>query len=385
MPLGAADPPGVFHASVATEGETFRSAGGGVARTRELARLAAVGEALERYAAIHATLPLRRAEDLDRERRVRLCEFTLHSDEQRARPDYPHRGVFTDDEWLTEAFDLRTNEPVWVPAALVTLADTHGALATSSGLAADPDPARALLRALQELVERDAYMTTWMHQLGGRLVEAGPIDAEVGGDRRVYDLTPGHSPHPVAAVTGTLHLEGWPRHSLGLACRSRWDDAVERATLEMVQGTMFVGQLLRRRPDLVGLPVDRVTGFDEHAVYYAANPRLWAELPIHLQAEWADPPRDRSGPSVAHELLDLVEALHAAGFRTFYRDLTTVDVNQLGVTVVRVLSPDLTPIHHDHRWPFIGGRAADLAGRYPDGVRRRGSRSFPSPYPHALG
>lgn len=387
VPRSAADVPDVFHASVATEGEVFRSAGGGVARTPETARVAAVGEALERYAAIHATLPLRQPDTLDGARTVRLADFTLHSDRQRARPDYPHAGVFTESEWLTEAFDLTSNEPVWVPAALVTLNDTQGALATSSGLAADPDPYKALLRALQEIVERDAYMTTWMHQLGGRLVHAGAIDARLGGDMRVYDLTPRPSPHPVALVTGTLDLHGRPRHSLGVACRSRWADAVERATLEMLQGTMFVGQVLHRRPDLMGLDPDEVTGFDEHAVYYTANPDAWADLPLHAHAEWADPPKDAA--TATHEprrqLASLVAALDAAGVRLFYRDLTTVDVAQLGITVVRVLSPDLTPIHHDHRWPFLGGRATDLQARYPDGMERRGDRIHPSPFPHALG
>ena len=97
--------------------------------------------------------------------------------------------------------------------------------------------------------------------------------------------------------------------------------------------------------------------------------------------------RDRSSPHPRpdDEIAALVDALTAAGVRLYYRDLTTVDVNQLGITVVRVLSPDLTPIHHDHRWPFIGGRANDLQWRYPDGEERRGNRAFPSPFPHALG
>jgi ribosomal protein S12 methylthiotransferase accessory factor len=70
--------------------------------------------------------------------------------------------------------------------------------------------------------------------------------------------------------------------------------------------------------------------------------------------------------------------------RLLYRELTPVDCNQLGLRVVRVVSPDLAPLHHDHRWPFLGGRTADVGWRYAD-APERSAGSFPSPHPHALG
>ncbi|NNE12875.1 MAG: hypothetical protein HKN41_11605, partial [Ilumatobacter sp.] len=65
----------------------------------------------------------------------------------------------------------------------------------------------------------------------------------------------------------------------------------------------------------------------------------------------------------------------------FYRELTTVDCNQLGLRVVRVVAPALTPLHHDHRWPFLGGTTPDVKRRYPD----LEPGEFPSPFPHGLG
>ncbi len=384
VPLGAADPPGVHHASVAMDDRPDVSAGGGVGRTPDAAHTAAVGEAVERYVATHATLPLRRLEDLDRERAWPHVLWTGHSEEQRSQPDHPDAGA-PPDTWLTCAFDLTDNLPVWVPASLVTLNPGYRTRATSSGLAAHPDPWLALVRALQELVERDAFMTTWLHQLGGRLVEQRPVDPHLGGDLRLYDLTPSFSPHPVAMATGTLGLSGRPRHSLGVACRSTWEDAAERAELELLQGLVFVAHRLARDPAMWALDRRQVTGFDEHALYYTANPADWLELPLHVDAQWAEAPVGAPAVSTHDELHQLVEALQAAGVRMAYRDLSTVDADQLGVRVVRVVSPDLTPIHHDHRWPFLGGRAGDLEWRYPDGPARRGDRTFPSPYPHPLG
>ncbi|MDD9369877.1 MAG: YcaO-like family protein [Acidimicrobiales bacterium] len=439
VPASAAQVAGVHHASVPLDADPGRSAGGGVARDADLAATAAVAESLERWAASVATLPLRRASTVPAGEQVSPDAWTLHAPDQRRDPAFPHSAAYPADPWLTEAYDLVTNASRWVPAALVSLTDDFGALATSSGLAADPSVTKALLRATQELVERDAYVATWLHQLGGREVPVPAFAAEVaplGGVVRAFDCTPRFSPHPVALVAGTLPLGGSPRHSLGVACRATWAEAVERAYLEMLQGTVFVGHVLSAHPELVGMAPGAVTGFDEHAVYYAANPRRWDEVPLLRHAEPAPPPPVRApeadpspeartgtsgetpgtsgvrtgtpgerpgtsgvttgtpgerpgtpgeGSSPARQLHRLVTALGEAGVRLYYRELTTDDCNQLGLRVVRVLSPDLTPLHHDHRWPFLGGTTADVAWRYPEAQQRRGNRPFPSPHPHALG
>lgn len=387
IPPAAADPAKVFHASVTREDYDFASAGGGVATSLAAAKTAAVGEALERYAASTITLPVAVADDLPESAQVLLPgDFTLHSVDQKARPHYPHGHYAGDgDERFTEVYDLHDNAPIWVPAALVGLTNEFGAYATSSGLALHSDPWLALQRATEELIERDAFMTTWFHQLGGKLVDDRPADSRLGGRLRVFDITPDFSPHPVAIVTGTLPLQGLQRHSMGVACRPAWDEAVERAELECLQGITFVGQKLAREPDLHELTAATTRNFDHHAVYYAANPEQWEDLPLHRFAEPFAPPATDNPGSSGELLRELVTRLRAAGVRLLYRDLSTIDIRQLGLTAVRVLSPELTPIHHDHQWPFLGGRASDLSFHYADGSARSAGRRYPSPFPHGLG
>ena len=366
LPATAADPAGVFHASVAREDYDFASAGGGVARSVAGAQTAAVGEALERYAASTSRLPLTDVDDLQHEANVLPAStFTLHSERQREDPQYPHGRYSADgDRWFTTAFDLATNEPSFVPAALVGLTNEFGAYSTSSGLALHSDPWLALLRAAEELIERDAFMTTWFHQLGGKLVEDRVADDRLGGRIRVFDITPDYSIHPVAIVTGTLPLQGQPRHSMGVACRPNWGEAVERAELECLQGITFVGQKLAREPELHALTAANTRNFDHHAVYYAANPDEWEQLPLHRFAIESPAPQTDNHGSSGELLRSLADHLNIRGVRLFYRDLSTIDLLQLGLTAVRALSPELTPIHHDHVWPFLGGRAADLSFHY---------------------
>ncbi|HVK20856.1 MAG TPA: hypothetical protein VM677_05800 [Actinokineospora sp.] len=103
----------------------------------------------------------------------------------------------------------------------------------------------------------------------------------------------------------------------------------------------------------------------------------WADLPL-WRGPAGDPPADAADPTLSA----LVDALTDADVRLAYRDLTTPELAAVGLHCVRALSPDLTPLHPDHRWPHLGGRAAELSWRYP---HLSPHTAFPSPHPHPLG
>jgi len=378
VPRTFAEPASAVNVAVpAPAAPGWRSASGGIARTRANAEAAAVGEALERYAAQACALPRRRRDEIDGVETLDLESFSLHSPEQRRSEGFPPPAVYEGERWYVSAFDVADNREVRVPYELVGLS----ALATSSGLAAGPAPLDALTRAVQELVERDALMVTWLHGVPARRVEL-PAEslhevAALGGEVACFDATPAYSPHPVALVAGQLPLRGEPRYSLGAACRSTWAAAVEKAYLEWLQGVAFVGWYRDAHPELAFASPRDVRTFEDHAVYYSVRPDEWARLPL-LRGRPAPAPPDRdASPS------DLVAALRGAGIRILYRQLTTVDVRAAGVHVVRALSPDLAPIHCDERWPFLGGTVPDVRLRYPWADGRE--LAFPSPYPHPLG
>ena len=321
---------------------------------------AAVGEAVERYAAGIALLP---AVSPGGDALGIEC-FTLHSEEQRRAWGFPFGVAYDRPGPFTEVYSAVDNRPVAVPMSLVTLDPARTALATSSGLAADPSPVRALLRAVQELVERDAFMSVWLHSLGpGRVWQRDDVAC--------FDITPAWSPHPVAAVAGCLPLRGRARLSLGLACRATWAEAEAKAYSEWAQGVVFAGMWQG------WFEADEVVSFDRHAAYYTVHPDRWAGLPW-WRGPWASAPRDAADGS----LRGLVSALAEGGVRVFYRDLTTVDAAAVGLRVVRALSPDLTPIHGHHAWPFLGGTTSDVGRRFPGAA---GAGLFPNPNPHPLG
>ena len=336
---------------------TGDSSAGGVSTDPDAARCAAIAEAVERYVAVVCSLPPASA--------------------QRRLP-YPADGPMTD------VYSVVDGEAWAAPVSLITLDPDRSTVSTSSGLAADGSPLRALLRAVQELVERDALMTTWLHGVAARQVPLPDALADAvrvrAGDAVCFDLTPAYSPHVVAAVAGNLPQRGRPRLSLGLACRARWDDAVDKAYAEWAQGVIFAGMYRARYPGLQLAP-DEVTDFDRHAAYYTLHPDRWAALPLWGGPVVERPPDAEVVGGAADELRHLAVTLAANGVDTYYRDLTTVDAAAVGLRVVRALAPDLVPIHGDHRRPHLGGTAPDLARRYPWAT----STVFPNPAPHPLG
>jgi ribosomal protein S12 methylthiotransferase accessory factor len=378
-----ADPGWIVNVAIPeNSAEAWKTAAGGIGRTVLDAELAAIGEALERYAASAFPLPEWRSDELIGRPVLELADFSLYSEEQRRQLDFPHRDLYDEEPVYTNVFALANNQEVWVPAALVGLVG-RASVTTSSGLAAAPSQPAALLRAVQELVERDALMITWLHGIPGRRVRLSGAYAEAVADHWgeviCIDATPDYSPHPVALICGQLPLRGRPRYSLGAACRETWAGAVEKAFLEWLQGISFA-----YHPDLEFRDPSEVRTFDDHAVYYTVHPEQWPQLPLLAGEIWEQ--RSRAEPNDAgtlEALFVLAGAIAEHGIAVYCRDLTTRDLRQLGLSVVRALSPDLAPISCDPRWPFLGGTVADVGRRYPWAARL--DLCFPNPYPHPLG
>jgi hypothetical protein len=90
---------------------------------------------------------------------------------------------------------------------------------------------------------------------------------------------------------------------------------------------------------------------------------------------------DATDKNNIEKLSYLLSNLNNAKIRLFYKDITTADVKEVGVTVVRVLSPELSLIHGDENIPFLGGRTNDIKWRYSN----LKCGMFPNKYPHPLG
>lgn len=366
----------------------WESAAGGIGRNEVDAQLAAIGEAIERYCATLVKLPLKSKQSVAKDKQIDAREWCLFTHEQLKNPEFPFGNIYDETCLLTNAFDFQNNNEIWIPHPFVALRDDYQTgIPTSSGLAAGPTALQALLRATQELIERDALMMTWLHSVPARSIKiplkySDKIDA-LKGEIWAFDLTPAYSPFPVIAVAGGIPKRGSWRYSLGVACRETWEDALEKAYLEWNQGVLFAG-IYEKHVDASSI-IDpyKVKSFDEHAIFYTLHPELWHNLPMFRNTKQVHEVSVKGSViSTEHALKTVKAALKKNNIRLYYRDLTTIDADQLGIRVLRVTSPDLAPIFAHQEWPLLGKLQNKLKNRYPWASSKL---EFPNLMPHPLG
>lgn len=340
--------------------------GAGVSMDSELAFLAAVAEAAERYSAM-APVPsrsCRRASFLELGGvAVHPSSFALFSANQYRRRQ--RLLPFTEDtlvDWLW-AFSLTRRKPCLVPAALLSLDGRDllpkGLLAerVSTGFACHVSLLSAALAGLCETLERDAVTIAWHSHLplipldpsGTPVAEllAGPL-ASGAANFALYQV-PTDLPFPVVVALASAS-DDVPHLVMGAACRPDGVKAAEKALYEASQ--LFCRYRVARpvRPH-------RIRDHEDHGALYAT--KKGAEvLRRHLRI--SEDSRSLRGlgrerESEAADLAFSVSRLESLGLEALISEVTTADIAASGFRVVRVLVPGTVDISADARYPRLGG------------------------------
>jgi ribosomal protein S12 methylthiotransferase accessory factor len=379
----ADDDPAVVHVEARLGDFAHLPAGGSIAETGgsgarpEAAWTSALFETLERYAAAF----------VDRRRLVLARptadgpflhgeRYPLYADFQYARPDWPFRPLTERSEiWWAEGRSLATGATCFVPAAFVfvpyhaTSEDEWLGPGTSTGMASGPGWAAACASGLLEVCERDAFMITWLNRLSRprlRVPPGSPLGrrvADVLARRRgrvtFVDLTTDlRVPTVLAALETRLH--GRPVRTFGAAARPTYEAAADKALLEACSDLMRL-QIVLDGPDRDWRPVpdfSNVNDFGTHSQTYL-DPALQPVLDfLTASPEERDlgPPGELTGAGADAVLLELVARFAAVGLDPVAVTLTTRDLAELGVEVVKMIVPGAAPLPPDHRWQWLGHR-----------------------------
>jgi ribosomal protein S12 methylthiotransferase accessory factor len=331
----------------------------------------AVFEAIERYcpAIVDETRLVRRAAGGD----PRFVRGDLFSDAQYASPGFPFRPLRADASvhWV-EGRSLVDGRARFVPAPFVYLPwkprsrDEVLGPNTSTGTAAGPTWEWACLGGLLEVCERDAFAITWLTRLAmPRLVPvpgtriARRLANLIAGDARVdfADLTNDFGV-PVVLAVHRRPLHGRPLVTVGAAACASRARAATKALFEAA------GQYARIReltgPD--GTPTWRpqpdfsdVIEFEHHSLVYA-DPAIQPRLDFLTASSSERALDDDDVPRDGAFLARVIRSIAAAGHDVIAIDLTTREIAELGVRVVKVLVPGAVPLAPDHRYPLLGSR-----------------------------
>jgi ribosomal protein S12 methylthiotransferase accessory factor len=367
------------------------------------ATMKALGETVERYCSAFyddEQLVLADYDGISSDA-LRPEDFALFSSRQYGEPGFPFSPFTrrTPVRW-TPGYSLLHNRASWVPASFVYIPYDRDPREPplkdliSTGLACSTTYAHALLKALCEAVERDAYTIVWQNSLRRPHIDLASVNDPV--IRKFVQvltrlaITPYavlltlDIPIPVILLVMT-RADGppWtvvasaadpsPRHALVLA--------LEEACLALIgMGRSVIAADYQPKSDY-----SDVTTLTRHGLAHAVDARLRSSVEFLTEPSTVVRLDEVRDVSTGNPLADLKTALN--DIRPYVTDVvgvdvTTPDVDEVGFKVVRVIVPDLQPMDTNHRYPHRGGhRLFDVPQRLGVASGRCGEAAL-NPMPH---
>jgi ribosomal protein S12 methylthiotransferase accessory factor len=402
------NPPVLYQAALAhfdfiRSGPMERGASG-KGETDAEAMASAIGEAVEHYCAYHmdpGQLRMARLRDLS-ETAISPFEFVLYSDAQYQREGFPCQKPGDNELSWVSGRELPEGKNVWVPASHVYLnyfpkpPEPQLCLGTSNGLAAGPNLESAMLNGICELVERDAFLLSWMNRLPSPRVDLSSLQgmprgivqhyAHFGIEVLVFNITVDLPIHVMMAVA--IDRSGSrPAAVVGLGCSLDPVRAITKALTEVCQ--VYSGEMIG-----FGRPKDKepvksfsdVKSLEDHSAFFSRIEAL-DEMRFLLQAprvQQIEVLPNHSRGNVQADLNFCVDALRSAGLRVICVDLTTPDIKDFGLRVARMLVTQLQPMHFGYGLERLGGnRLYEVPQRLGHSSTIR-SQADINPCPHPL-
>ena len=361
-----------------TIGSRFEPTGGGADYAIENALAAALGEGVERYAGTclpQSDVVFATASEIG-PKAVRPERFALHSDDQYAEDDFPF-VPFTSDtrvRWV-KGWSIPDRDEAYLPLQLVYLTRPETAVpgealigqGSSNGMALGVSTEDATLRGLLELIERDALILTWTNRLAHPRLDWSRDEVLADRDARhfaptglryeVLDLSVFFGvPTTLGLILGSGDTPVvW---GIGAACKPTMAEAWDKALRECFQTRALLRLDLIENPESCSVQADDVRSISDHAFFYA-RAENHPELDFLVSSEQTRDTRDVpavEGDRPCEQIEAIAGRLEARDAFAYAVDVTTPDVEDAGLRVVHVLSPELLPISFPHRQRFLGGR-----------------------------
>lgn len=285
--------------------------------------------------------------------------------------------------------NLLTGEEVYAPAQQVWFSvgsledEPTRIIGNSNGCAAGQTTESALLNGIYEATERDGFMRHWCRQERPARI---PIDTDpsVGTLAREKLETEEITTHllefeslldvPAIGSAFTSTASGKSRFLIGGAADLDASSAMRDALVEIAQGWAHCAYLRTRYDDLSTLDAaNSVDDFDESMLYYGL-PENFEDVAFLLRGETREYESPVEGDpatwSTERRLQYCLEQLEKADCTPIAFDLTTREVAELGLSVVRVFVPEFVPFTSPAILPerhpaFDGETVTDKPHPYP--------------------
>lgn len=380
---------------------------GGASAERSVALAKAIGEAIERYCgAIYtlAELPLHDYENAPF-RCVHPAEFALLSPYQYERGDviFVPFVESTPVRW-TPAIDATTGERWHVPAAMVYVpyiyhrgqGDSPIAQSISTGLACHCSYAEASISAICEVIERDAFTITWQAMLAHPHIRVESLSTpnqdlvarfeRAGYAVTLFDMTLDVGVPSILAVSRSTRVDAPPLVPAGSTSLDP-EEAVRKSLEELEHTREYCHKIMVHMPRLPDdLPYEKVEDQTGHLNFWCSHANVALAdflFASPLRRDFNEIANLSTGNSEA-DLKVLVQKVADLNRLALLCDLTTPDVRDVGLSVVRAIIPGFHPLVVGHAIRSLGGtRLWSVPQKLGyDGITRdKGDNPVPHPYP----
>ena len=351
---------------------------GSTSLIRDQAIVGAIGEAVERYSAAfvpYDQITVRPYSSITSDA-IAPWSLTLYEDEQYQNADFGYSRVRPDDPigWVS-GHSLTRGTDVLVPAfsvyqPYVSLADEPPIIQQiTTGLACGNSMEEAVLAAVCEVVERDAAMLMWLQRrcpphFVPEFDEASPVSAifRSFGNLQKYvtllDITTDFSiPAYVAVWDGPINNE---YGAIFASCAKQSPTkAAVGALSELAQCLLWAGSLIDNHKRLPDPSAEKLSRIEEHVLWPlrpTTRPVFEFALSSKKKIFFADQPEFNT-PDVLEEIERCVHSIAAQGLEVIVVDVTSPDVLEVGLHVVRAIIPGSQPLFFGSGLHRISDRA----------------------------
>jgi ribosomal protein S12 methylthiotransferase accessory factor len=381
---------------------------GGASIFRDIAISKSIGEAVERYSSAIFdidSLPLSSYNEADFPC-VHPDSFALYSEDQYSREDFRFVPFTTDTpvKW-TEMTDILKSERVFLPAAAVYMpyyyyqgtGDSPILQPISTGLACHGSFEKAAISAISEVIERDAVMICWQAQLSMPQIRIETLSdsnyeivkrLEKNGSKVVMlDITMDHGVPTILSVLVSDNPES-PALIFAGAADPDPERAVCKSLEELPHTRRYCSRLMKYSPTFQAEFPDHANVADqaEHLHFYCDhNNAHYADFIFKSTKRKAfDEINSLVEESTKATLYNLLQSLNNIGEIVYLKDLTSVDVKELGLHVIRAVLPGFQRLSMGYINRQLGGERLWIISQklgFKGINKETGDNPAPHPYP----
>lgn len=327
------------------------SGGLGVNEIRREALISCIAEALERYCMSYVPQNELIFDKLNNLEKVRTFSSFHTYDNDQYRKNKFFLNPKQDKIHWTKIYSIENNEWKYWPASLIYLPFINSkpvAENTSTGMAAGKTVANCILSGLLELLERDALMINFLQKLNPPEIS---IDSILGENKKFIDrirkkyfikIYKLYSDIDVPIYLSLIWQEkkGKIHFGIGASANLNSDYAIKKSLKECLFTFFYSKNIM----DLRKKDSNQINALYEHFLYYQEEnfeKLLFKSKVINYKKQ-----------VTTYE--KLIANLKKVGIDVYYKELTTSDIKNTKIKVVKVIAPGLIDLNKSHLLPRLG-------------------------------